>query len=127
MSSLHALPSFLVHLCVLLCMSLNEGTQFGGMVAPFQLVPRNKLDFRDLLTEALWLFHGLAGVLPHHVPQNTAYFSCRTHEQHPIAVPILGARTSRRARLLVCFVCTPDNPTVIPYMICFVHTQNTRG
>ena len=32
MSCLHALPSFRVHLCVLLCMSLKKGTSFGAMV-----------------------------------------------------------------------------------------------
>ena len=50
MSCLHALPSFLVHLCGLLCVSLKKGTPFGSMVihsgplsnwgygpAPFQL------------------------------------------------------------------------------------------
>ena len=32
MTCLHAWPSFLVHLCVLLCMSLRKGTRFGAMV-----------------------------------------------------------------------------------------------
>ena len=32
MSCWHVLPSFLVHFCVLLCMSLKKGTFFGAMV-----------------------------------------------------------------------------------------------